>query len=117
MKFLLDAQLPRRLARFLRESGHDATHTLELPLRNKTPDGVLQNLCASEGRVLVTKDSDFVDSLLLRREPSRLLLVSTGNITNRDIETLFRVHLPTIIAALADHVFVELDRNGITTRA
>lgn len=117
MKFLLDAQLPRRLARFLMESGHDATHTLDLPLHNQTPDGVLRNLCSREGRVLVTKDSDFVDSLLLQREPSRLLLVSTGNITNRELETLFRVHLSTIIAALDDHVFVELDRNGITSHA
>jgi predicted nuclease of predicted toxin-antitoxin system len=37
MKFLLDAQLPRRLARFLKETGRDVTHTLELPLRNATP--------------------------------------------------------------------------------
>jgi len=117
MKFLLDAQLPRKLARFLKESGHDAMHTLELPLRNKTTDLVLQDLCTREGRVLVTKDSDFVDSLLLRREPSRLLLISTGNITNRELETLFRLHLSTIIDTLDHHVFVELDRNGIMSHA
>ena len=117
MKFLVDAQLPLKLARLLREAGHDVTHTLELPLRNATSDGVLRDFCAREGRVLVTKNSDFVDSLILRGEPPRLLFVSTGNITNRDLETLFRVHLSTIVTTLGDHVLVELDRNGITIRA
>ena len=32
MKFLVDAQLPIRLARFLQASGHDAIHTLDLPI-------------------------------------------------------------------------------------
>lgn len=31
MKFLVDAQLPLRLARYLREAGHDVVHTRELP--------------------------------------------------------------------------------------
>lgn len=117
MKFLVDAQLPRRLSRFLREAGHDVTHTLELPLGNATPDKTLRELCAREERVLVTKDSEFVDSFLLRREPARLLLVSSGNTSNRDLEALFRMNLSTIVFTLAHHVFIELDRNGMTTRA
>jgi predicted nuclease of predicted toxin-antitoxin system len=31
MKFIIDAQLPRRLARFLQGLGYDAIHTLDLP--------------------------------------------------------------------------------------
>jgi len=38
MKFLVDAQLPRRMALWLSESGHDAKHTLDLPAGNRTPD-------------------------------------------------------------------------------
>jgi predicted nuclease of predicted toxin-antitoxin system len=38
MKFIVDAQLPRRLARFLQDSGFDAIHTLDLPQQNTTPD-------------------------------------------------------------------------------
>jgi predicted nuclease of predicted toxin-antitoxin system len=34
MKFLVDAQLPRRLARLLTATGHDAIHTLDLPRGN-----------------------------------------------------------------------------------
>jgi predicted nuclease of predicted toxin-antitoxin system len=34
MKFLIDAQLPRRMVRWLSAAGHDAIHTLDLPDRN-----------------------------------------------------------------------------------
>ncbi|MBI3650965.1 MAG: DUF5615 family PIN-like protein [Acidobacteria bacterium] len=34
MKFLVDAQLPRRLANKLREFGHESLHTLDLPNGN-----------------------------------------------------------------------------------
>ena len=47
MKFLVDAQLPRRFAGWLREAGHDARHTLELPLGNRTPDHALVELAAA----------------------------------------------------------------------
>ena len=38
MKFLVDAQLPRRLADYLRAAGHDAVHTLDLPNANRTTE-------------------------------------------------------------------------------
>ncbi|WP_300970662.1 DUF5615 family PIN-like protein [Thiocapsa sp.] len=31
MRFIVDAQLPRRLARWLNARGHDVLHTLDLP--------------------------------------------------------------------------------------
>ena len=41
MTFLVDAQLPRRLAHRLRDRGHIAFHTLDLERGNRTPDRVL----------------------------------------------------------------------------
>ena len=38
MKFLVDAQLPRKVAGWLAAPGHDAVHTLNLPDKNRTPD-------------------------------------------------------------------------------
>jgi len=43
MKFLVDAQLPRRLVFRLQESGHEAIHTLDLPLGNRTPDSLIND--------------------------------------------------------------------------
>jgi predicted nuclease of predicted toxin-antitoxin system len=44
MKFLVDAQLPRRLVRRLRDAGHEALHTLDLPLGNRTTDDAVNEI-------------------------------------------------------------------------
>jgi predicted nuclease of predicted toxin-antitoxin system len=117
VKFLVDAQLPRRLAELLQSFGHDAVHTLDLTQKNRTPDEVLCQLALSENRVLVTKDDDFVDSFFLRGLPPKLLFVTAGNIPNKDLLALFRTNLSGIVSALSAHSFVEIDRCGLTIHA
>ena len=87
MKLLVDTQLPVRLANHLRQMGIEALHTSELPLRNRTPDAEIKHLSITQEYVIVTKDGDFVDNLLLHQNLYKLLLVATGNI-NR----VFRVY-------------------------
>ena len=62
--------------------------------------------------MVVTKDSDFVQSFLLTGEPA-LLLISTGNITNADLESLLRRQLGAIERAFTDHRFIELRRDAL----
>lgn len=69
MKFLVDAQLPRRLAIWLKDTGFDAVHTLDLPLGNRTPDTLINNVSIAEQRIVITKDADFVNSFLLQKKP------------------------------------------------
>ena len=102
--FLVDAHLPFRLVERLRERGYDALHTRELPRGNATPDQEICALSLRERRVVVTKDGDFVQDLLLRKEPYKLLLISTGNIRNRDLEELFLRNLPTLASLLRPHL-------------
>lgn len=113
MRFLVDAQLPRRIVDLLRQRGHDAVHTLDLPEGNRTSDDRLCDLSDSEDRVLITKDGDFIDSHLLQRRPARLLHVSTGNITNFELEGLFMMHEPGIVAAFRHARHIELCRRGL----
>lgn len=108
MKFLVDAQLPVRLARQLSRAGHDARHTSELPRGNRTSDAELVSLADAENRVVVTKDRDFRDSHLLRAAPGRLLVVTTGNVGNADLLGLFDSHLDLVVGALEEVRFVEL---------
>lgn len=108
MRFLVDAQLPKQLARFLTGTGHDALHTLDLPRKNRTPDDEINQVAAAEDRIIVTKDQDFVDSHLLRQEPPKLLLISTGNISNQDLLALFQSNLPAIEASFQASEYVEL---------
>ena len=116
MNFLVDAQLPRRAAGWLTAAGCDAVHTLDLPDGNRTTDAQLLDLADSEGRVLVTKDADFVDSHLLQNRPAKLLLISTGNISNRALEALFVPLIPNILLELQTHAFLELGRAGLVVR-
>ncbi|MCO5193174.1 MAG: DUF5615 family PIN-like protein [Anaerolineae bacterium] len=114
MKFLVDAHLPRRLATQLNAAGHDALHTLDLPLKNRTPDADINQLSIAEKRIVVTKDADFRDSHLVKGLPYKLLLVSTGNIHNADLLNLFARNLERIVDAFQSHWFIELDRHHLT---
>jgi predicted nuclease of predicted toxin-antitoxin system len=108
VKFLVDAQLPAGLARLLTDAGHDSIHTTALPKDNRTHDNQLAALADAEDRVLVTKDRDFRDSHLLKRTPRRLLVVTTGNITNTDLLALVKANLEAIVTSFDDAAFVEL---------
>jgi len=112
MKFLVDAQLPQRFAIWLNDAGHDAMHTLDLPRQNLTPDQELIARAKQDGRVVVSKDADFVQSFLIADEPA-LLLISTGNISNADLEKVLRANLPGIETAFASSRFVEITRNAM----
>jgi predicted nuclease of predicted toxin-antitoxin system len=114
MKFLVDAQLPRRLAIWLRATGFDAVHTLDLPLGNKTPDTIINDISVNEQRIVITKDADFVDSFLLNGKPYYLLLVSTGNIRNAELETLFQANIEKLREEFdVGAKFIELTRTAI----
>lgn len=113
MNFLVDAHLPRRLAFRLREAGHDAVHTLDLPNKNRTTDNEINDISEQEQRVVITKDANFVDSFLITHKPYKLLLISTGNITNTELESLFVPAIPRIVTAFVSHNYVELSRTAL----
>jgi len=116
MKFLIDAQLPRRAVKWLVAAGCDAIHTLDLPDENRSSDEQLNELAENDARVIVTKDADFVDTHVLLNRPEKLLLISTGNIGNRELEALLVPLIPTIVQELQTHSFLELGRAGLDVR-
>ena len=113
MKFLVDAQLPVRLARFLQASGYDTLHTRDLPQQNVTSDSAINDISIEQERVVITKDADFVDSFLTIQKPSKLLLVSTGNIRNSELEEIFKNNLSTLVNLLQNNDYVEINREEI----
>ena len=113
MKFLVDAQLPVRLARFLQASGYDTLHTRDLPQQNATSDSAINDISIEQERVVITKDADFVDSFLTIQKPSKLLLVSTGNIRNSELEEIFKNNLSTLVNLLQNNDYVEINREEI----
>lgn len=117
MKFLVDAQLPRRVAVSINAADHDAIHTLDLPDGNNTTDAQINDISETEQRIVISKDADFVNSFLLHQKPYKLLLISTGNITNKELESLFLPQLSEIVKAFEEHRFLELSRESLIIHA
>lgn len=59
------------------------------------------------------KDSDFVNSFVLNRQPHKLLLISTGNIRNAELESLFLSNLEKIAAGFDSFDYIELNQRAL----
>jgi predicted nuclease of predicted toxin-antitoxin system len=114
MKLIIDAHLPPSPAELLKAAGHDVVHTRDLPLGNRTSDTEINRISIVEQRVVITKDADFVNSLIVKGEPYKLLLISTGNITNRQLLDLFVKNMSQIAEAFEQHTYIELEHNRFT---
>ena len=97
MKFLVDAQLPPWLARWLIDRGHEAEHVSEIGLGGAA-DADIARQAESDGAVLVSKDEDF----LILRLPDRfpLLWLRCGNTTNRALAGWMDARWPLVCAML-----------------
>ena len=113
MKFLVDAQLPCRLALWLQQRGHDVIHTFDLAQQNRTADPFLLTLANQDQRVLITKDTDFEIAHQLGQGPPKLLLITTGNIHNNELLELFARHEQALFGLLNQHSFIELSRSQL----
>jgi predicted nuclease of predicted toxin-antitoxin system len=117
MKFLIDANLPRRMVHIFHERGHSAVHTFELPDGNATDDLAILQYAEEQNTIVVTKDSDFTTSFWLNNRPEKLLLISTGNISNKELEAMLITNFDQIVSDLTDNRFVELTRELVVVHA
>lgn len=80
MRFLIDAQLPPGLARWLQGLGHEAEHVFELGMHSAA-DAEVAAWAEQTGAILISKDEDFGRLRL----PDRFAFVwlRCGNATNR----------------------------------
>lgn len=108
MNFIVDAQLPQKLALALTAAGHDALHTLSLPDQNRSKDTAIRQWADSDGRIVISKDADFVSTHLVLGSPARLLEISTGNIPNSQLLPLILGNLARIELAFSVGAHVEL---------
>jgi predicted nuclease of predicted toxin-antitoxin system len=113
MNFLIDANLPRRLVSLFTERGHYAIHTLDLPDGNATVDSAVLKVADEKKCVVATKDSDFTTSFWIKNKPEKLLLISTGNIKNKELEEVLISNFEQIISDLSTNRFVEVTREHV----
>jgi len=113
MKLIIDAQLPVKLCEILDDLGLESIHVDELPQGDETPDSRITQYADDNDLTVLTKDYDFYHSHMVSGKPGRLLLITTGNLKNKQLFDLFRKNNVLIINALQRSSFVELSNEGI----
>jgi predicted nuclease of predicted toxin-antitoxin system len=96
-KFIVDTQLPPKLAKFLSSKGCQSIHTTYYPNGHLLADHAIRNVASKEDRIIITKDTDFFDYYLLKGPPPRVLLLEFGNIDNKALVLFFENNLQAII--------------------
>lgn len=99
MKILVDHQLPPALSQYLRKRGFDSEHVLDVGL-DQALDIEICRYAESQGRIIISKDEDF---LYLASRPAakiRLLWVQLGNCRTQALLAAFERHWSLIESAL-----------------
>ncbi len=115
MKLLIDAQLPLLLNTILNELGYNSIHVDSLINGDESSDTEIINYAEKHELIVVTKDSDFFHSHSLQNKPTKLLLVSTGNIKNKQLLDIFRRNHLQLSELFETVNFIEMNSNGIAS--
>ena len=98
-RFLIDAQLPPALARWLTEQGYPSQHVVDFGGDGTTDDEVwAQALCL--GAAIVSKDEDFALRAMRDAGGPPVVWVRVGNTRRGALLTWFAALLPSILTAL-----------------
>lgn len=100
MRFLVDAQLPPALARWLTQRGHQAEHVLDCNMMESS-DRTIWARAVATAAVLITKDQDFVTLHSIDPNGTTVIWVRIGNTRRRELLIWFDKVLPDIEHALA----------------
>lgn len=102
MRFLVDAQLPPALARWLTAQGYEAEHVADLNMK-AAPDGSIWQFAMEKEAVIVTKDEDFA-SLRIRGsgQVPAVVWLRVGNTRRQELLRWFELMFPRIVMGLND---------------
>jgi predicted nuclease of predicted toxin-antitoxin system len=108
VKFLIDAQLPPALARWLVDGGHEAVHVEEVGLR-AARDGAVWTHALHNDAILVTKDEDFATRATQAETSPIVVWLRVGNTTNRALRAWIDARMPGILRlASQGHRLIEV---------
>jgi predicted nuclease of predicted toxin-antitoxin system len=112
VRFIVDAQLPPLLARFLSDQGHPSEHVSDIGLGTARDREIWDRAIQSDA-ALVTKDEDFITMRALNSTGPAIVWVRLGNTTRTELVRHFSAVLPAIIAGLQKgETVIEVSRDG-----
>ena len=113
MKFIIDANLPYKLSIYLKSKKYDVIHTDDLPNKEKSTDDEIRKVSLDQNRIIITKDTDFLDSHLLQNIPPKLLIVTTGNIVNKLLLKIFYDYFDKIVSLFKSYKLIEINSEEV----
>ena len=99
MRFVVDAQLPPALARWLAANGHEAEHVAERQMA-AAPDTAIWDFALHTSAAIITKDDDFAQCRILTGRGPAVIWIRLPNTRRRELLSWFKTILPDILAAL-----------------
>ena len=72
LTFIIGTQLPPKLAKYLYDKGFPSIHTTYFPNGHLLDDKTIIEIAVRENRIIVTKDSDFLDNYLINGVPPKV---------------------------------------------
>ena len=99
MRFLVDANLPPALARWLESQGHDADHVHDLGMTAST-DRAIWKHARDIGARIVTKDEDFVLLQALNPVGPAIAWIRIGNAVRSALLQRLATIWPSVVSAI-----------------
>jgi len=96
MKLLFDQNLSPRLANLLSDLFSDSTHVQVAGL-GEASDRIVWDFAKANNFTIVSKDSDFSDRVMVEGPPPKVIAVSLGNCSTRQVESLLRMKAQAIL--------------------
>lgn len=112
MRFVIDAQVPEALARWLTDRGHDAEHVRACGLAAAS-DSAIWRYAVSTDAVIVTKDEDFARRRMTETDGPAVVWLRIRNTRRRELIVSFASASPDLLEALErGETLVEIIRPG-----
>jgi predicted nuclease of predicted toxin-antitoxin system len=99
MRFIVDAQLPPALARWLSSCGHEALHVGDRNMAAAS-DREIWNFARTIQAVIITKDEDFARLRIMEADGPAIVWLRLPNSRRNTLLASFEIILPDILTAL-----------------
>lgn len=111
-RFLIDVNLPSRFSIW---RGEEYEYVVDLDRR--LPDGAIWEYARERDMVIVSKDADFADRIILSVPPPRFMQVCIGNSRLRDLHTSLADQWPIVLKMIDDHKLIRIFQDRIEALA
>ncbi len=98
MKLLLDANLSWRLVKKLTSTFSNILHVNQIGITTPAKDSEIWDWDLKNEFIIVSNDDDFINLLLLKGFPPKVILIRKGNLATEELATSLLECLPEINA-------------------